>query len=94
MVQPADILALPERLTLAEAGHALARLGGALSQHAGPSVTVSASALQVFDSSALAVLLELRRQLAAQGRALQVNGWPPRLKELAALYGVQELLAA
>ncbi|MGE0347672.1 STAS domain-containing protein [Hydrogenophaga sp.] len=94
MAESANTFELPERLTLAEAEPTLARLADALARHAGPVVTISTEALQVFDSSALAVLLELRRRLVAQGRALKVNGWPPRLKELAALYGIQELLAA
>lgn len=89
-----DTLALPERLTLAEADQTLARLGDALSRQPGASVEIDAGALRVFDSSALAVLLELRRRLVAQGKALRVNGWPGRLEELASLYGVRELLAA
>ncbi len=87
-------LELPERLTLADADQTLARLGGELAQHADATVVVNAASLQVFDSSALAVLLELRRRLQAQGKTLRVNGWPRRLEDLAALYGVRDLLAA
>jgi phospholipid transport system transporter-binding protein len=50
--------------------------------------------LRHFDSSAVAVLLELRRELQQQGRTLQVRQWPPRLQDLVRVYGVQELLAA
>jgi phospholipid transport system transporter-binding protein len=53
---------------------------------------VEASALQHFDSSALAVLLELRRQAQVRGQSFQVTGMSARLSELAGLYGVDELL--
>jgi phospholipid transport system transporter-binding protein len=55
-------------------------------------VVVNASALQQFDSSALAVLIALRRQALASGRRFAVDGLTPRLRELAGLYGVTELL--
>jgi len=55
---------------------------------------VDASALQHFDSSALAVLLELRRQTQARGQSFRVTGMSARLSELAGLYGVDELLAS
>jgi len=54
---------------------------------------VDASALQHFDSSALAVLLELRRQAQVRGHSFRVMGMSARLSELAGLYGVDELLA-
>jgi phospholipid transport system transporter-binding protein len=53
---------------------------------------VDASALEHFDSSALAVLLELRRQAQVRGQSFQVTGMSARLSELAGLYGVDELL--
>jgi len=53
---------------------------------------VDASALVHFDSSALAVLLELRRQAQVRGQSFQVTGMSARLSELAGLYGVDELL--
>ena len=55
-------------------------------------VVLDASALTEFDSSALAVLLGLRRALIAQGRVLRVEGMTRRLRELAVLYGVIDLL--
>lgn len=55
-------------------------------------LVVDASALQQFDSSALAVLLECRRQALAAGKNFSVQGMPTRLHELAALYGVQALI--
>jgi len=55
-------------------------------------VALDASALAEFDSSALAVLLGLRRVLMHKGSALRVEGMTPRLRELASLYGVMNLL--
>ena len=55
-------------------------------------VFVDASALSDFDSSALAVLLGLRRVAKAQGRSVLVEGMSARLRELATLYGVLDLL--
>jgi phospholipid transport system transporter-binding protein len=55
-------------------------------------VLVDASALSEFDSSALAVLLGLRRVAKQQGRSVRVAGMSPRLRELATLYGVLDLL--
>ena len=55
-------------------------------------VLVDASALSDFDSSALAVLLGLRRVAKAQGRSVLMQGMSARLSELATLYGVLDLL--
>lgn len=57
-------------------------------------MTVDASALEEFDSSALAVLLDCRRQALAAGRTFAVAGMPQRLAQLASLYGVAELISA
>lgn len=57
-----------------------------------PAVSLDASELSEFDSSALAVLLGLRRVLIHKGTALRVEGMPQRLRELASLYGVMDLL--
>jgi phospholipid transport system transporter-binding protein len=59
---------------------------------AGGVAEIDAAALEQFDSSALAVLLALRRLARAQGAELRVQGLPPRLRELSVLYGVSELL--
>lgn len=54
--------------------------------------TIDASALQQFDSAALAVLLACRRTALERGQALQVVGLSTRLQALARLYGVQALI--
>ena len=57
-------------------------------------VVLDASALTEFDSSALAVLLECRREALAAGKGFSVRGLPARLRQLAGRYGVAELSPA
>jgi phospholipid transport system transporter-binding protein len=54
---------------------------------------IDAGVLQSFDSSALALLLDLKRGATAAGTSLQVHHAPARLTQLATLYGVNELIA-
>lgn len=85
------MLALPAVLTHAQAGPCLEQLSAGMA--AGPQhLVLDAQALQEFDSSALAVLLELRRACLRLGKQLQIQGAPDRLLHLAALYGVRTLL--
>jgi len=58
------------------------------------SLVVDASALRVFDSSALAVLLAARREALAAGKEFSVRDLPARLQQLARLYGVGTLITA
>ena len=55
-------------------------------------IQVDASALNDFDSSAIALLLQAQRQAQASGRSLSVQSPPQAMVELATLYGVAELL--
>lgn len=57
-------------------------------------VVVDASTLLTFDSSALAVLLACRREALATGKDFSVHALPARLRQLAGLYGVAELVPA
>jgi len=85
--------ALPPRLTHVEARACLAACEAALrGAPAGTGAVLDASALQAFDSSAVAVLLALRRAALARSVTLKLQGLSPRLCELATLYGVGELL--
>ena len=92
------MLMLPSVLTHAEVRDTLRLFRGTLEQAAaarpGDAVllTVDGSALQQFDSSALAVLLECQRMARARGRAFAVQSLPPKLNALARLYGVDGLL--
>ncbi|NBD20384.1 STAS domain-containing protein [Aquabacterium fontiphilum] len=92
------MLLLPAVITHAEVPHVLDLFKQTLEQAASASettgvmLTVDGSALRQFDSSALAVLLECQRMARARGRAFAVQSLPPRLSELARLYGVDGLL--
>ena len=87
------MLQLPATLTHAQASACLRDLDRALAAEPGAAV-LDATALTSFDSSALAVLLELQRIGARAGMALAVQGLPARLLALATLYGVESLLGA
>ena len=88
------MLVLPSELTQREATACLHMLVQAQRSQPDAVVVVDAIALSTFDSSALAVLLECRRQAHAAGKTFGVKQLHPRLRELAALYGVGELLPA
>lgn len=85
---------LPARLTHADADAYLRLCDTVLLSASGAAQPLDASALVEFDSSALAVMLAVRRRLAGQGQALHVTGMTQRLRDLATLYGVSELLPA
>jgi phospholipid transport system transporter-binding protein len=84
------VLVLPQELTQSQATACLAMLVQGLRAQSGPAAVVDASALTRFDSSALAVLLEFRRE--SMGKRFSIRGLPTRLGDLAALYGIVELL--
>lgn len=86
------MLSLPVELTHGQAKGCLAQLVAGLEAETASSVVVNATALERFDSSALAVLLELRRVCMRGGKALVVQGQPQHLSDLAALYGIEGLL--
>ncbi len=86
------MLVLPSELTHKQASACLRMLVQGLPSQSGPAVQVDAAALQRFDSSALAVLLEFRRQSLARGKAFELRNLSTRIADLARLYGVAELL--
>lgn len=86
------MLRLPQTLLHVTATATLAEMLDAVRAEPSSSVTVDASALQRFDSTALAVLLELRRAALQAGKTLALQGVPKRLHDLADLYGIAELL--
>ena len=85
-------LQLPRELTHAQARACAQALNAGIDAAAVRHVEVDASALQSFDSSALAVLLGGRRTALAAGKTLAVMGLPAGLQSMAALYGVRALL--
>ena len=87
------MLRLPATLTHAQAAQVARELGGQVASQSAD-VVLEASELHEFDSSALAVMLACRRDALALGKAFSVHGMPARLRQLAGLYGVAELVPA
>jgi phospholipid transport system transporter-binding protein len=84
---------LPATLTMATTAAAWRELSQAIgTRGAGSAFALDASPVQELDSSALALLLDARRQAEARGLAFSIEAAPARLRQLAALYGVAELL--
>ncbi len=88
------MLVLPAELTQHEATASLRMLLQGLRSRPESTILADSTALSHFDSSALAVLLECRREALASGKSFAVKGLPARLRDLAVLYGVAELLPA
>jgi phospholipid transport system transporter-binding protein len=86
------MLVLPTELMHEQAPACARMLAQALRSEHEDTVVADAGALQHFDSSALAVLLDCRREALAVGKSFAVVHLPARLRELAAVYGVGELL--
>jgi len=86
------MLVLPDVITQANAVACLAALSKELPGQA--AAEVDAAKLSRFDSAALALLLEVRRQALKLGKKFVLKGAPQRLQDLAALYGITELLSS
>ena len=87
-----SIWPLPAVVDLDHAGELLAELVQQQAAAAGGELHIDASAMQSFDTSLLALALEARRRMQAAGGKLVITGAPPKLVELAKLYGVDELV--
>ena len=88
------MLILPAILTQIQAKDCLERLTLDVQREADAQVVIDAAPLNSFDSSALAVLLAVRRECARAGKLFAIKGLPDRLRDLAALYGIEGLLTA
>lgn len=88
------MLVLPAEITHEHAAACCRMLEQGLRNDPTGAVVADAGALTRFDSSAIAVLLDCRREALARGKSFSVRGLPPRLRVLAGLYGVAELLPA
>jgi phospholipid transport system transporter-binding protein len=88
------MLILPAELTHDDAAACCRMLTQALRAQEEAAVVADAGSLSRFDSSALAVLLECRREALALGKTFSVGRMPTRLRDLATLYGVAQLLPA
>lgn len=87
------MLTLPPILTHDLSAGFASGLGVAVRAQSGV-VVADASGLKDFDSSALAVLLACRREAVTAGKGFSVHALPARLRQLAVLYGVAELVPA
>ncbi len=82
---------LPATATLEQAATLAAALPEQVASGSGV-LRVDASALTAFDSSTISLLLQAQRLAQAAGRGFEVAGAPPKLLELARLYGVDGML--
>jgi phospholipid transport system transporter-binding protein len=87
------MLVLPAELTHVHARACSRMLSQTIRSESGSEVVADVSALVRFDSSALAVLLECRREALVMGKTFTVKAWPVQLRDLAVLYGVADLLS-
>lgn len=87
----AEVLALPAEVTMGRAPALVAEVDAAVARSSG-GLRIDASALAELDTSAIALLLHASRAARAKALQLEVSGTPPKLRELARLYGVLELL--
>ncbi len=91
MDEVARVLRLPARVVFDAVPALLVQADAVLAAGAGD-VEVDLTGCAEFDSSLIALLLELRRRGAGTPGRLRLTGVPPNLHKLAALYGVDELL--
>jgi len=85
-------LNLPQELTHDQAVDWLKSLVFAMNQNKERQIIADASRLVHFDSSALAVLLACRREALEVGKTFEVAHMPEKLRQLAVVYGVSDLL--
>ena len=85
------VVALPASVTMQQASAVLRQVESALPA-AGGRLAIDAGALQAFDTSLIAVLLQTLRSAQVRGTAVQVVRAPAKLVDLASLYGVLPLL--
>ena len=88
------MLVLPAELTHEHAAACCRMLELGLRNDPAGSVVADAGPLKRFDSSALSVLLACLREALVLGKTFSVKGLPPRLRTLAGLYGIADLLPA
>ncbi len=88
-LRAAGAFSLPETVT---AANARAVLGQALPALEAARPLYDLSGCRHFDSSLIAVLLELSRAAAAGGRRCAFLGAAPNLRKLAGLYGIDAVL--
>lgn len=88
------MLLLPAILTHEQARDTVRLFRESAARVEGSELVLDGSALQRFDSSALAVIVECKRLAQARGQAFVVRGLPTKLLELGRLYGVAEVIGS
>lgn len=88
------MLVLPPEITHNQARACVLAMRQGIRAMPDSQVLLDASQLVKFDSSALAVMLECRREVLALGKSFAVYGLTPQLAKLAALYGIEGLMNA
>ncbi|MGL4666746.1 MAG: STAS domain-containing protein [Saezia sp.] len=88
------ILYLPRSVTFENATTCSKELTQGLLEQAKnfPHVVIDAGAVEHFDSSVLAVLLQFQRDATQSHKTVEVLHMSPQLRELSKLYGVENLL--
>lgn len=89
---PATVLMSNAAAVWAELGRSLRAEAAGLTAQAGRELQLNAGELADFDSSVLSLLLSGARLCTEHGLQLRVLGEPAALRELARLYGIDELL--
>lgn len=89
---PAELRMRGARQAWAELSRALVAEAAQVKAGAGTELRLSAAPLAEFDSSALSLMLSAARLCTEQGLTLRLDGVPPKLLELARVYGVADLL--
>ncbi len=87
----AAALTLPAVTALEQTPALLRDIDAAVAAADSSGLQLDASALTEFDTSAIALLMHAQRAATARGLSLQITGVPLKLRELAQLYGVEEL---
>jgi phospholipid transport system transporter-binding protein len=83
---------LPPTATIEQARGLLEQVDAAIAAAGGGALHIDASALTDFDTSAVALLLHASRVASQAGVQIRIADAPPKLRELARLYGVDALL--
>lgn len=91
MPESAAVISLPAEVTMGRAAALVAQVDAAAAAAAG-TLRIDAAALAELDTSAIALLLHARRAAQARGLTFELSHAPAKLRQLAQLYGVAELL--
>jgi phospholipid transport system transporter-binding protein len=89
---PATVLLANVAALWADWQRSLKAEAAGVTAQAGRELQVNAAELSQFDTSVLSLLLSASRLCTEHGLTLRVQGAPDKLRQLAKLYGIDELL--